>query len=86
MVARPECKFAKGPVFARSPVTRSCKHSVACSFEANRFLTRNRLTNSPNGPRLCISLLDRMASLFDAEETPDATRAFELGYVLSIGA
>ncbi|KIP08818.1 hypothetical protein PHLGIDRAFT_68694, partial [Phlebiopsis gigantea 11061_1 CR5-6] len=42
----------------------------------------NRLNNSPNGPRLCISLLDRMASLFDAEETSDTTRAFDIGYCI----
>lgn len=74
--------------WSRSPVTPSCKYSVAYPIEANYLLspTRNRLTDSPNGPRLCISLLDRMASLFDAEETPDGTRAFEIGYVRFIGS
>lgn len=38
------------------------------------------LTNSPNGPRLCISLLDRIASVFEVEEEAGSSPAFDIGY------
>lgn len=56
---------------------------VWLSFLVSRLLLVSaQLTNSANGPRLCISLLDRIASLFEVEESSDSTRAFDLGYVL----
>ncbi|KAI0705173.1 spinocerebellar ataxia type 10 protein domain-containing protein [Cytidiella melzeri] len=39
------------------------------------------LTNGRSGPRLCITYLDRVASLFDAADE-NSLRAFELGYEL----
>ncbi|GJE91157.1 spinocerebellar ataxia type 10 protein domain-containing protein [Phanerochaete sordida] len=38
------------------------------------------LTDSTNGPRLCISLLDRIASVFEAEQETNSSPAFEIGY------
>ncbi|KAJ3540044.1 hypothetical protein NM688_g6281 [Phlebia brevispora] len=40
----------------------------------------NHMTSSPSGLRLCISFLDRMASLFEDEEAVDSSQAFEVGY------
>ncbi|RDX48254.1 hypothetical protein OH76DRAFT_1484158 [Lentinus brumalis] len=38
------------------------------------------LVEAPRGPRICLSLLDRVASLFEAEETSEHGRAFDIGY------
>ncbi|KAF7794316.1 hypothetical protein EIP86_005450 [Pleurotus ostreatoroseus] len=38
------------------------------------------LTTAPTGLRLCISYLDRMASLFEDEDAADSHQAFEIGY------
>ncbi|RPD64276.1 hypothetical protein L226DRAFT_533583 [Lentinus tigrinus ALCF2SS1-7] len=38
------------------------------------------LVEAPRGPRICLALLDRMASLFEAEETSEDGRAFDIGY------
>ncbi|KAH9888932.1 spinocerebellar ataxia type 10 protein domain-containing protein [Cubamyces lactineus] len=38
------------------------------------------LTTSPRGPRICLTMLDRMASLFEAEESTEDGRAFDIGY------
>ncbi|KAI0658023.1 spinocerebellar ataxia type 10 protein domain-containing protein [Cubamyces menziesii] len=38
------------------------------------------LTTSPRGPRICLTMLDRMASLFEAEESTEEGRAFDIGY------
>ena len=45
--------------------------------------SRELLTTSPNGPRLCISLLDQTALLLDKEESTDGGRAFGIGYVIA---
>ncbi|TBU43988.1 spinocerebellar ataxia type 10 protein domain-containing protein [Dichomitus squalens] len=39
-----------------------------------------QLAGSPRGPRTCFGFLDRMASLFEAEESSAEGRAFDLGY------
>ena len=36
---------------------------------------------TPIGARVCISLLDRMVTLFDAAEPSDGAKAFDIGYV-----
>ncbi|OBZ74211.1 hypothetical protein A0H81_05856 [Grifola frondosa] len=41
---------------------------------------RELLTTTIGGARMCISLLDRLAALFDAEESSDESRAFDIGY------
>ncbi|KAI0077713.1 hypothetical protein K474DRAFT_1044426 [Panus rudis PR-1116 ss-1] len=41
-----------------------------------------RLAESRCGPRIVISLLDQVALLFDAEETSERGRAFEIGYAI----
>ena len=51
-------------------------------MEANLLYPRNLLLNSTNGTRLTIHMLDRIACLFEAVETPDNIRAFELGFVI----
>lgn len=38
------------------------------------------LCTTPIGARVCISLLDRMVTLFDAPETSDGAKAFDIGY------
>lgn len=38
------------------------------------------LCTTPIGARVCISLLDRMVTLFDAPETSDGGKAFDIGY------
>ena len=40
------------------------------------------LTTSPRGPRICLTMLDRMASLFEAEESTEEGRAFDIGYAM----
>ncbi|KAI6149761.1 spinocerebellar ataxia type 10 protein domain-containing protein [Pisolithus tinctorius] len=40
------------------------------------------LVHTPIGVRICITLLDRMTDLYDAEESSDAGRAFDYGYHL----
>ncbi|KAH7929116.1 hypothetical protein BV22DRAFT_1003495 [Leucogyrophana mollusca] len=40
------------------------------------------LTKAPAGIRICITLLDRMVSLYDAEESSDGGKAFDYGYHL----
>ena len=39
------------------------------------------LSDSPRGPRLCVSLLDRISSLFEADDSSEEGRAFDLGCV-----
>lgn len=41
------------------------------------------LCTTPIGARVCITLLDRMVTLFDAAEPSDGAKAFDIGYVLS---
>ncbi|KAI0741534.1 spinocerebellar ataxia type 10 protein domain-containing protein [Daedaleopsis nitida] len=41
------------------------------------------LVEGPAGPRTCIGLLDRTASLFDAEESTEEGRAFDVGYEIA---
>jgi hypothetical protein len=45
------------------------------------LLTRHRkmLTSAPVGVRLCICLLDRMVALYDADESSDGGKAFDIG-------
>ncbi|OSD02977.1 hypothetical protein PYCCODRAFT_1434862 [Trametes coccinea BRFM310] len=38
------------------------------------------LVTSPRGPRICLTMLDRIASLFEAEESSEEGRAFDIGY------
>jgi ataxin-10 len=38
------------------------------------------LCTTPIGARVCISLLDRMVTLFDAAEPSDGAKAFDIGY------
>ncbi|KAI0644173.1 spinocerebellar ataxia type 10 protein domain-containing protein [Trametes meyenii] len=38
------------------------------------------LTRSPRGPRICLTMLDRIAALFEAEEASEEGRAFDIGY------
>ncbi|PCH37555.1 hypothetical protein WOLCODRAFT_146708 [Wolfiporia cocos MD-104 SS10] len=38
------------------------------------------LVESPRGPRLCISMLDRISSLIDTENDGDGAQAFNIGY------
>ncbi|KAI0629173.1 spinocerebellar ataxia type 10 protein domain-containing protein [Trametes polyzona] len=38
-----------------------------------------QLVNSPRGPRICITMLDRIATLFEADETSEEGRAFDIG-------
>ncbi|KAJ7281931.1 spinocerebellar ataxia type 10 protein domain-containing protein [Mycena rebaudengoi] len=38
------------------------------------------LTRTPNGARICISLLDNMVKLYDAENASEGARAFDIGY------
>ncbi|KAI0708877.1 spinocerebellar ataxia type 10 protein domain-containing protein [Cerioporus squamosus] len=38
------------------------------------------LVEAPRGPRICLSILDRMASLFEADEASEHGRAFDIGY------
>ncbi|KAI0372746.1 hypothetical protein BV20DRAFT_991022 [Pilatotrama ljubarskyi] len=40
------------------------------------------LTRSPRGPRICLTMLDRIASLFEAEESSEEGRAFDIGYAI----
>ncbi|KAH9852057.1 spinocerebellar ataxia type 10 protein domain-containing protein [Lenzites betulinus] len=40
------------------------------------------LVRSPRGPRICLTMLDRIASLFEAEEASEAGRAFDVGHVI----
>jgi ataxin-10 len=40
------------------------------------------LCTTPIGARVCISLLDRMVTLFDAAEPSDGAKAFDIGYDL----
>jgi ataxin-10 len=41
------------------------------------------LCTPPIGTRICISLLDRMVTLFDAPEPSDGAKAFDIGYASS---
>ncbi|KAG1831254.1 spinocerebellar ataxia type 10 protein domain-containing protein [Suillus variegatus] len=41
---------------------------------------RSLLTKSRGGARICITLLDRMVLLYDAEESTDGAKAFDYGY------
>ncbi|KAI0731287.1 spinocerebellar ataxia type 10 protein domain-containing protein [Earliella scabrosa] len=50
----------------------NCTHNSAARTEL--------LVEGPGGPRTCLALLDRMASLFDAEESTEEGRAFDIGY------
>jgi ataxin-10 len=43
---------------------------------------RRMLCTTPVGARVCITLLDRMVTLFDAVEPSDGAKAFDIGYVL----
>ncbi|KAG0709195.1 spinocerebellar ataxia type 10 protein domain-containing protein [Suillus ampliporus] len=52
----------------------NCIHD---STERRSLLTRSRV-----GARICITLLDRMVSLYDAEESSDGAKAFDYGYHL----
>ncbi|EIW58745.1 uncharacterized protein TRAVEDRAFT_29229 [Trametes versicolor FP-101664 SS1] len=38
------------------------------------------LVRSPRGPRICLTMLDRIASLFEADEESEEGRAFVIGY------
>ncbi|KAI0350670.1 hypothetical protein OH77DRAFT_1430661 [Trametes cingulata] len=40
------------------------------------------LTRSPRGPRVCLTMLDRIACLFEAEESTEEGRAFDIGYAI----
>lgn len=40
---------------------------------------RSLLTKSRGGARICITLLDRMVLLYDAEESTDGAKAFDYG-------
>ncbi|KAG1746702.1 spinocerebellar ataxia type 10 protein domain-containing protein [Suillus paluster] len=48
----------------------------------NSAQRRSLLTRSRVGARICITLLDRMVSLHDAEESSDGAKAFDYGYHL----
>jgi ataxin-10 len=40
---------------------------------------RLKLCSTKIGIRLCVSLLDKMVELYDAEEPSDGARAFDIG-------
>lgn len=42
---------------------------------------RKLLVEAARGPRTVLALLDRMSSLFTAEESSEEGRAFDIGYV-----
>lgn len=41
---------------------------------------RKMLTRSKIGGRVCVSLLDNMVRLYDAEEGTEGAQAFDIGY------
>ncbi|KAF9245294.1 spinocerebellar ataxia type 10 protein domain-containing protein [Melanogaster broomeanus] len=53
---------------------------VNCIHES--IQRRTLLAGSPVGARICISLLDRMVTLYDAEDASDEGKAFDYGYHL----
>lgn len=44
-----------------------------------RFSKRGLLAETQVGARICITLLDRMATLYDAEDSSDEGKAFDYG-------
>ena len=47
---------------------------------------RKILVDSPRGPRVCLILLDRLASFFEADSSSEEGRAFDIGYVCQTGS
>jgi hypothetical protein len=43
------------------------------------FLKRRLLAETRAGARICIALLDRMVTLYDAEDSSDGGKAFDYG-------
>ncbi|KAF8557778.1 hypothetical protein OG21DRAFT_1536824 [Imleria badia] len=53
---------------------------VNCVHESNQ--RRRLLAETRAGARICIALLDRMVTLYDAEDSSDGGKAFDYGYHL----
>lgn len=44
-------------------------------------MNRSMLCTNPMGGRISVTLLDRMVTLYDAEEETDGGKAFDIGLV-----
>lgn len=49
------------------------------NYPLNLIFHRKMLTKTTIGARICVTLLDQMVKLYDAEEASDGAKAFDVG-------